>query len=470
MKQRKLSSLKLSTLTALGLFLLIANVPAPKAQTSTVAAQQPGAAAATPLPRDERLWREALKIQRKSIVVDTHNDITSMMIDDSYDIGTSSVGKYHTDLARMKEGGLTAEFFSVYVDRKYAKDGGSARRALDQIDLVYRAAERYPDKLMMATSVADIRRAKKQGKIAALMGIEGGHAIENSLMALRDFYRLGVRYMTLTHNNTNDWADACCDAARNNGLSDFGREVVREMNRLGMFVDISHVSDKTMSDALDVSTAPVIASHSSARALSNHPRNIPDELLRRIAKNGGVVMVNFYPVFIDQKALDANKERNERLKPQLDALGERYKDDAVRLSAERDKVFNANPLPATPLSVLIDHIDHIAKVAGVDHVGIGSDFDGVPSLPVGIEDISKLPVITYELLRRGYSEKDIRKILGENLLRAFAEVEKVARTMSRTISGEGNQRRLETPPKWLWWKIEKRAMSVSIRHRALFCS
>ncbi len=398
-------------------------------------------------PRDERLWKEALKIQRKSIVVDTHNDITGMMIDDGYDLGTSSVGKYHTDLARMKEGGLTAEFFSIYVDRKYAKDGGSARRALDQIDLVYRAAERYPDKMMMATSVADIRRAKKQDKIAALMGIEGGHAIENSLMALRDFYRLGVRYMTLTHNNTNDWADACCDTSRHNGLSDYGRDVVREMNRLGMFVDVSHVSDKTMSDVLDVSTAPVIASHSSARALNSHLRNIPDDLLRRIAKNGGVVMVNFYPVFIDQKALDANKERNERLKPQLDALNERYKDDAVRLSAERQKVFDANPLPTTPLSVLIDHIDHIAKVAGVDHVGIGSDFDGVPSLPVGIEDISKLPVITYELLRRGYKEKDIRKILGENLLRAFAEAEKVSRTMGRTISGEGNQRRYNAPQK-----------------------
>jgi membrane dipeptidase len=441
MKKRKLSSL-----TALGLLLLIANVPAQRAQTGAGAVQQPGVAASSAQPRDERLWREALKIQHKSIVVDTHNDITSMMIDDGYDLGTSSVGKYHTDLARMKEGGLTAEFFSIYVDRSYATKGGSARRALDQIDLVYRAAERYPDKMMMAVSVADIRRAKKQGKIAALMGIEGGHAIENSLMALRDFYRLGVRYMTLTHNNTNDWADACCDAARHNGLSDYGREVVREMNRLGMFVDISHVSDKTMNDVLDISTAPVIASHSSARALNSHLRNIPDDVLRRIAKNGGVVMVNFYPLFIDQKALDANKERNERLKPQLDALAERYKDNQTALAAERQKIFDANPLPATPLSVLIDHIDHIAKVAGVDHVGIGSDFDGVSSLPVGIEDISKLPVITYELLRRGYKEKDIRKILGENLLRAFAEAERVARAASRNISGEGSQRRLNTTP------------------------
>src|SRR5215213_721083 len=197
--------------------------------------------------------------------------------------------------------------------------------------------------MIMASSVADIRRAKREGRIAALMGIEGGHAIENSLMALRDFYRLGARYMTLTHNNTNDWADACCDTARHNGLSDFGREVVREMNRLGMLVDISHVSDKTMSDVLDISTAPVIASHSSARALNTHPRNVPDDLLRRIAKNGGVVMVNFFPVFIDQKALDANKERTDRLKPQLDALAEQLKDDPKRLSEERDKLFNANP-------------------------------------------------------------------------------------------------------------------------------
>jgi membrane dipeptidase len=196
---------------------------------------------------------------------------------------------------------------------------------MDLIDVVYRAAERYPNQLTMATSVADIRRAKRDGKIAALMGIEGGHAIENSLSALREFYRLGVRYMTLTHNNTNDWADSSRDKPLHNGLTDFGKEVVREMNRLGMLIDISHVSDKTMSDALDVSTAPVIASHSSARALDSHPRNIPDDLLRRIAKNGGVVMVNFYTVFIDQKAYDAGKARDQRLKPQLDALKENSK-------------------------------------------------------------------------------------------------------------------------------------------------
>jgi len=404
--------------------------------------QQTPAAVSASMPRDEKLWKRALELHRKAIVVDTHNDILSMMIDDNYDLGVSSVGKYHTDIARMKQGGLTAEFFSVYIDRSYVKEGGSARRALDMIDYVYRAAERYPNDLMLAYSTADIRRAKKQKKIAALMGIEGGHAIEDSLMALRDFYRLGIRYMTLTHNNTNNWADACCDEARHNGLSDFGKEVVREMNRVGMLVDISHVSDKTMSDVLDLSTAPVIASHSSARALADRPRNIPDDLLRRIAKNGGVVMVNFYPGFIDKNVVAASKERDERLKPQMDELKATYKDDAKRLATEINKLQAAYPLPSTPLSVLMDHFDHIAKVAGVDHVGIGSDFDGVPSLPVDIEDISKLPNITYELLKRGYSEKDVRKVLGENFLRAFAQAESVAQKSSRTLSGDGSVRRI----------------------------
>ena len=411
--------------------------------TIRAAAQQPAASTqpSSP-PRDEKLWKKALDIQRKAIVVDTHNDILSMMTDDNYDLGVSSVGKYHTDIARMKQGGLTAEFFSVYIDRSYVRDGGSTRRALDMIDYVYSAAERYPNDLMMAYSTADIRRAKKQNKIAALMGIEGGHAIEDSLMALRDFYRLGIRYMTLTHNNTNNWADSCCDEAKHNGLSDFGKEVVREMNRIGMLVDVSHVSDKTMSDVLDLSTAPVIASHSSARALADRTRNIPDDLLRRFAKNGGVVMVNFYPGFIDKNVVAASKERDERLKAQVDELRATYKDDSKRLGEELNKLMAANPLPATPLSALIDHFDHIAKVAGIDHVGIGSDFDGVPSLPVGMEDISKLPNITYELLKRGYSETDIKKILGDNFMRAFAQAERVAQTSSKRLSGDGSVKRI----------------------------
>lgn len=409
----------------------------------SVNAQQPTSSTVSSQPRDEKLWQKALEIQRKSIVVDTHNDILSLMFDENYDIGTSSAGKYHTDLARMKQGGITAEFFSVYIDKKYAVEGGSTRRAMDLIDYTFRAAEKYPDEFMMAYSTVDIRRAKQQKKIAALMGIEGGHAIEDSLSALRGFYRLGIRYMTLTHNNTNNWADSCCDTAKHNGLSDFGREVVREMNRLGMLVDVSHVSDKTMSDVLDVTKSPVIASHSSARALADRTRNIPDDLLKRIGQNGGVVMINFYPGFIDQKVVLATRERDARLKPQTDALKEQYKNDPKRLEEEINKLHAANPLPSTPLSALLAHFDHVAKVAGIDHVGIGSDFDGIPSIPVGMEDISKLPVLTYELLKRGYSEKDVRKILGENFMRAFGEAERVAQSTSLTISADGSVRRIK---------------------------
>ena len=394
-------------------------------------------------PRDEKLWKRALQIQRKAIVVDTHNDITTPMTNFDYDLNGSPPVPYRTSIDRMKQGGLTAEFFSVYIKPWYVANGGAARRTLDMIDSVYRAVERNPNDLMLATSVADIRRAKKQNKIAALMGIEGGHAIEDSLPTLREFYRLGVRYMTLTWNNTNNWADAGRGEKKHNGLSDFGREVVREMNRLGMLVDVSHVSDDTMSDALEESKAPIIASHSSARALSNVPRNVPDELLKRIAKNGGVVCVNFYSVFVDTATVTPQSAaRDTRLKAEEDALREKYKNDPERFSAESDKLEAANPLPPLPISKLIDHIDHIVKVAGIDHVGIGADFDGANDMPEGARDVSMLPNITYELLKRGYSEEDIRKILGENVLRAFAEAERVARSMSKTISGDGSVRRI----------------------------
>jgi membrane dipeptidase len=367
------------------------------------------------------------------------------MTNDDFDLGGPAPVPYKTNIERMKKGGLTAEFFSLYIRPWYVEHGGAARRTLDMIDSVYRAVERHPNDLMLATSVADIRRAKSQGKIAALMGIEGGHAIEDSLPTLREFYRLGVRYMTLTWNNTNNWADGAAVAERrHNGLTDFGKEVVREMNRLGMLVDISHVSDKTMSDALDVTKAPVIASHSSARALSDVPRNIPDELLRRIAKNGGVVQVNFYSGFVDAKTVSPqNLARTERLKPQEDALKQKYKDDPERLAEEGDILENANPLPPLPISKLIDHFDHIVKIAGIDHVGIGADFDGANDMPVGASDVSMLPNITYELLKRGYSENDIRKILGGNLLRVFAAAERVARTQSRSISGNGSLKRIK---------------------------
>jgi membrane dipeptidase len=394
-------------------------------------------------PRDEKLWQRALEIHRKAIVVDTHNDITTPMTNDDFDLGGLPPFPYRTNIERMKQGGLTAEFFSLYIRPWYVANGGAARRTLDMIDSVYRAVERHPNDLMLATSVADIRRAKRQRKIAALMGIEGGHAIENSLPTLREFYRLGVRYMTLTWNNTNDWADAARGEQKHNGLTEFGREVVREMNRLGMLIDVSHVSDKTMSDALDASKAPIIASHSSARALSNVPRNIPDDLLRKIAKNAGVVHVNFYSAFVDVTSVSPQSTaRDTQLKTQQDALNEKYKNNPERLAEESDKLEASQPLPALPISKLIDHFDHIVKVAGIDHVGIGADFDGAVDMPEGAQDVSMLPNITYELLKRGYSEKDILKILGGNSLRAFAEAERVSRSMSKSISGDGSLRRI----------------------------
>jgi membrane dipeptidase len=415
-------------------------LPAAFAGSSATRAQTP---APTEPPRDEKLWKKALEIHRKAIVIDTHNDVTTPMTNDDYDLSGTPPVPYRTSIERMKQGGLTAEFFSLYVRPWYVTHGGAARRTLDMIDSVYRAVERHPNDLMLATSAADIRRAKKEKKIAALMGIEGGHAIENSLAALREFHRLGVRYITLTWNNTNDWADAARGEKKHHGLSDFGKEVVGEMNRLGMLVDVSHVSDETMSDALDVSKAPIIASHSSARALSNVPRNIPDDLLRRIAKNGGVVQVNFYSVFVDAATVTPqNDERNRRLKAQQDAIEEKYKDDPERLAEEGDKLDAANPLPPLPISKLIDHIDYIVKVAGIDHVGIGADFDGAVDMPEGARDVSMLPNITYELLKRGYSEQDIRKILGENFLRVFAEAQRIARNSSKSISGDGSLRRI----------------------------
>jgi membrane dipeptidase len=441
------------------LFCLVALVlPVAVSLASSATKRQTTAPQASATPqRDEKLWKRALALQKKAIVVDGHNDIPTIMADEDYDIGVSSAGKYHTDIARLKQGGMTGEFFSIYVDRQYATpdwisknyatQGGSARRALDLIDVSYRMIEKYPRDLMLATSTADIKRAKKEGKVGVLMGIEGGHAIENSLPALREFYRLGVRYMTLTHNNTNEWADACCDTARHGGLSEFGKEVVAEMNRLGMLVDISHVSDETMSDVLDVSKAPIIASHSSARVFSNHKRNVSDELLKRIAQNGGVVMVNFYPAFLDEKVRVAGLERDEKLKGQRTGLREQFKNDPKRLEEELQKLNALNPIPNTTLSMLVDHIEHIAKVAGIDHVGLGSDFDGVPNLPEGINDVADLPNITYELLRRGHSDADVLKILGGNLMRAFAEAERVAAVERRKISGEGSLRRLNVPGK-----------------------
>ena len=338
---------------------------------------------------------------------------------------------------------MTAEIFSIYTSGNDYEKGGKMRRAMDLIDATYREIEKNPGDLVLCTTSAEIRQAKKNNKICALLGIEGGYVIENPLYALRNFYRLGIRYMTLTHNVSHDWADAHNGQVKNNGLSEFGKEVVREMNRLGMLVDISHVSVKVMNDVLDVSTAPIIASHSNARGVADHTRNVPDEILKRIAKNGGVVMLNFYPSFLDERTNNEENERSARLKPQLEALQNKYKDNKTAyLEAER-KLFTENPIYNIDYKRIVDHIDYIKKLVGIDYVGIGSDFDGVPFLPEGMTGVESLPLITYEMLKRGYTEQEIRKVLGENFLRAFAQVEKVARIQARKISADGSLKKFE---------------------------
>lgn len=403
-----------------------------------------------PSGADSQVWARALKIHKKAIVIDGHNDIPSPMVDEDFDLATDSVGKFHrdgdpfhTDLNRLKQSGITGAFFSIYVSGADYQKGGKMRRAMDLIDATYREVERHPNQLTMCTTAEEIRRAKKQNKICALMGIEGGYVIENSLYALRNFYRLGVRYMTLTHNVSHDWADAHRGEMKNNGLSEFGKEVVREMNRLGMLVDISHVSDKVMNDVLDVTTAPIIASHSSARGVANHTRNVPDDVLKRIAQNGGVVMINFYPSFLDERTNREENERSAKLKTQIDQLREQHKNDTQAYNEAERRLFVANPIYVAPYTRIVDHIDHITTVAGIDIVGIGSDYDGVPFLPVGMNGVEDLVLVTYEMLRRGYNEQEIRKVLGENFLRAFAKAEQSARSKSSRISGDGSLKKLK---------------------------
>ena len=387
---------------------------------------------------DSSISPKARQIHDSAIVIDTHADTPQRFLDENYDIGsTDPKDTGHISLDKVKAGNLGAEFFSIWVDPE-TNQGHFARHALDLIDSVYEQAAHHPDRMMMAFSVADIERAHREHKLAALMGIEGGHSIENDIHLLRDFYRLGVRYMTLSWSNTNEWADSSGDinnpkVEHHNGLTDFGRQVVLEMNRLGMMVDVSHVADKTFYDVIAVTKAPIIASHSSARALTNHPRNMTDDMLRAVAKNGGVVQVNFYDGFIDEdyrRASEAQRpERDAAVKASIDQLKAAGK-TVTYVDADRIEREWTAKIPRPPLKSLIDHIDHIAKVAGVDHVGLGSDFDGVSgATPEGIDSAADLPKITQALLDRGYSADDIRKILGGNLLRVFGEVERVSREM-----------------------------------------
>ncbi|MBI2677627.1 MAG: membrane dipeptidase [Candidatus Koribacter versatilis] len=374
-----------------------------------------------------------------ALVIDTHADTPQRLLDEKFDLATDTpVSEGHLDFGKAKAGNLGAEFFSIWVEPDLNK-GHYAKRALDLIDSVYQQAEKHPDKMVMAFSTADIVKARTgpRKRFAALMGVEGGHAIENSLPVLRDFYRLGVRYMTLTWSNTNEWADSSGDITdekveHHKGLTPFGKQVVREMNRLGMMVDVSHVSDKTFYDTMLLSRAPVIASHSSSRVLTNHPRNMTDDMLRAMQRNGGVVMVNFFSAFIDEdfrKAFTAQaKDRNAAVKAAEQAYAAQHPGEQVPwMVADRVGKEWAAKLPRPPLKSLIDHIDHIAKVAGVDHVGLGSDFDGVSSLPAEIDSAADLPKITAALMQRGYTAADMKQVLGGNLLRVFREVERTSK-------------------------------------------
>jgi membrane dipeptidase len=344
---------------------------------------------------------------------------------DGYDIGKNKHDG-HTNVTALKEGGVGAQFFAVYVDSSYVKDNHSANRTLQMIDTVrHDIVERYPNDFVLATTADDIERIHKQGKIAALMGIEGGHAIEDSLRLLRDYHDLGIRYMTLTHTNTNGWADSSGDAEKtgvehHNGLTPFGKGVVREMNRLGMMIDISHTADKTFWDALETSKAPIIASHSSCRALCDVPRNMTDEMIAALGKKGGVMQINFNCGFLSQKSADASKSVEAGMLANLGANPAAISEDMM-IEEYRKKV------PPATLADVVAHVDHAVKIGGIDAVGIGSDFDGVFCTPTGLEDVSKFPNLTRALLDKGYSAADIRKIYGGNTLRVMRAVEAEAR-------------------------------------------
>jgi len=396
------------------------------------------------------------EVQQSAIVIDTHADTPQRFLDEGFDLGDPlNGGNFNLESARR--GNLAAEFFSIWVEPDRYK-GQYARRTLELIDAVKQQAAKHPKDVELVTSAEGIERAHREHKLAALMGIEGGHSIEDSLGLLRQYYALGVRYMTLTWNNSNGWADSSGDYSNANvahtkeGLSEFGKDVVYEMNRLGMMVDVSHVSDKTFFRTLIITRAPVIASHSGARALCDSPRNMTDDMLRAIANSGGpdskggVVQVNFYSGFVSQDYRNAQKTIGPEMEKAVQDLKDKAKAEGRVASAkEIEKVQRsfADRIPRPPLSALIDHIDHIAKVAGVDHVGLGSDFDGVSGqLPEGIDSPADFPKITAALMQRGYSAEDCRKILGGNLLRVFREVEAV----SKQLQAENRPRIMQRQP------------------------
>ena len=383
-------------------------------------------------PKTIIVSEKALAIHKDALLIDGHNDLPGELreadgpgfknIDH-----TKPQKRFHTDIARLKKGNVGAQFWSAWVPSSTAKKGTAVKLTLEQIDIIHELARRYPDTFEMAYGTEDILRVRKKGKIASLIGVEGGHAIDNSLPVLRNLYKLGARYMTLTHSDSLDWADSCSDEPKANGLTPFGVNVVLEMNRLGMMVDLSHVSPDTMKAALKATKAPVIFSHSSARAVADHARNVPDDVLKLVKENRGVVMVNFYSGFLTPDGARAMKlmfEKGRELKKQFPDDDAKYR-DAFRAWAKE------NDYPAGDVTNIVDHIDHIVKVAGIDCVGIGSDFDGVPKLPTQMNDVSCYPLITQIMLDRGYTKEQIHKVLGLNLMRVFADVEKVSRDWAR---------------------------------------
>jgi membrane dipeptidase len=381
----------------------------------------------------EKDFERAREVLASSPLIDGHNDLPwaireakgAPMDVAAYDLRKHTAGM--TDLARLKQGMVGAQFWSIYIPGE-AKDSGYARIQLEQFDIAHRFIAMYPDELQLALSSKDIRDAFKHKKIASLLGMEGGHAIENSLGALRSYYALGARYMTLTHNVTLDWADAALDSARHDGLTPFGDEVIREMNRLGMMVDLAHVSPGVMSDALNVTEAPVIFSHSDSRALVDVARNVPDSILKRVPKNGGVVMVTFVPSFVSQAFLDHSKLQGEAERQ----IRKRLAGDTAAIRKESDAWKAGNPAPVVTVSQVIDHIEHIRQIAGIDHIGIGGDFDGITDTVQGLDDVSKYPALFAELAHRGWSDDDMRKLAGQNVLRVFEQVEQVAARLQKT--------------------------------------
>lgn len=370
---------------------------------------------------------EALKIHQAGYVWDGHNDLPWAMRNqaessfDKLDISKDQTG-LHTDIPRLKKGNVGAQFWSVYVPAGLRKTGEAFQVTMEQIELVKTMCDRYPETFQLALTAEDVRKARAAGRIASLIGMEGGHSIENSIANLRRLYDAGARYMTLTHSATLDWADSATDDETHNGLTEFGKEVVREMNRLGMLVDLSHVSPKVMKDAMEISTAPIIYSHSSAKALTGHPRNVPDDVFPLIRKNGGIVMVNFFSGYVRQDATAWMKE--------IDDLREKWKQetegDDKEVTARTQAWIKRNPPPKATVHDVADHIDHLVEGIGIDHVGLGSDFDGVPSLPDQLEDVSMYPYLTQVMLDRGYDAEAIKKVLSENMMRVLEEAEAAA--------------------------------------------